>query len=325
MSSGAVAEGRARLGQAARPSELSALQATAAVGQMGLIHAYETAFRVHARQTAQVLLTHDDVRDRGRYLNARQALLRLLSWQVLPVVNENDTVATDEIRLGDNDTLAAMVCNLIDADALMILTDQDGLHTADPRRDPEARRIDAIGVTDESLDAMAGEGRGDLGRGGMKTKVLAARWAARSGSQTVIAGGLVDGVIGRVAAGEALGTVLRPDADPLAARKRWLAGPQSPGGSLSIDAGAARALLRGGNSLLPVGVTAVNGQFRRGDVVSCLDPRGRELARGICNYDDAQSRRLLGLPSSEIARVLGDAAAQPELIHCDNLVVLVAD
>lgn len=322
VSSGAVAEGCARLQLASRPTELSALQATAAVGQMGLIHAYETAFRVHDRQTAQVLLTHDDVKDRGRYLNARQALLRLLAWQVLPVVNENDTVATDEIRLGDNDTLAAMVCNLIDADVLLILTDQPGLCSDDPRRVPEARLIERIGVNDSRLDEMAGDGRGDLGRGGMKTKVQAARWAARSGACTVIASGHEPELIGRAAAGELRGTLLLPETDALAARKRWLAGPQKPTGVLRIDAGAASALRRGGTSLLPVGVTAVDGSFRRGDVVSCVGPDGHELARGISNYGSDQAEQLLGLGSAAVAERLGDAAVQPELIHCDNLVLL---
>ncbi len=321
VSSGAVAEGRARLGLQRRPRELAALQAAAAVGQMGLIHAFERAFAELRRQTAQVLLTHDDVRDRGRYLNARQALLRLLDWGVIPVVNENDTVATEEIRLGDNDTLAALVCNLIQADALLILTDQQGLYTADPRRDPDARVIETIGVADPAIDGMAGEGRGELGRGGMKTKVLAARWAARSGASTVIASGLQPGVIERVTRGEALGTLLRADVDVLAARKRWLAGPQRVDGRLLLDAGAAAALRRGGTSLLPVGVTEVIGGFSRGDLVSCVDPEGREMARGIVNHDADTARRLRGLNTRAVSEILGPGV-DAELIHCDNLVLL---
>lgn len=320
VSSGAVAEGRARLGLKSRPAELAALQATAAVGQMGLIHAFEKAFGSVGRQTAQILLTHDDVRERGRYLNARQALLQLLRWNVVPVVNENDTVATEEIRLGDNDTLAALVANLIDADALLILTDQAGLYTADPRRVPDAERIDEIGVGDERLDAMAGDGRGDLGRGGMKTKLTAARWAARSGASTVIADGLAEDVVMRVAAGETVGTLLNADVDVLVARKRWLAGPQRVDGTLRLDEGAARALRRRGTSLLAVGVTAVDGRFERGDVVRCVDPAGREVARGIVNHEAGIATRLLGLDSERVRAECGPGV-DPELIHCDNLVL----
>ena len=320
VSSGAVAEGRARLGQAARPSELSALQATAAVGQMGLIHAYETAFRVHARQTAQVLLTHDDVRDRGRYLNARQALLRLLSWQVLPVVNENDTVATDEIRLGDNDTLGALTANLIQADLLVILTDQDGLFEADPRVQPDAPLVSEAELSDSRLMAMAGSSKGELGRGGMRTKLTAAYTAARSGAATIIAHGRQPDVLGRLRGGEALGTLLKPAQGVMAARKRWIAGQLQLRGRVQLDEGAARVLREQGRSLLPVGVRSVTGDFARGDLIACVDADGAEVARGLSNYDAADARRLVGARSDEISGRLG-RPGEPELIHRDNLVL----
>lgn len=321
VSSGAVAEGMTRLGWRQRPSDVHSLQAAAAVGQMGLVHAYGTRFQLHGLHTAQILLGHDDISARDRYLNARSALLTLLELGVVPVVNENDTVVTDEIRLGDNDTLAALVANLIDADALVILTDQRGLFASDPRSNPDAELIDQAEVGDSRLDVMAGGSAGVLGRGGMMTKLRAARLAARSGADTVIAGGREERVLARVFAGESLGTLLRASQPPIAARKKWLAGQLQLRGSLHIDAGAARVLRQQGRSLLAVGVKSVSGSFKRGDLVSCIDPEGLEVARGLINYNADEAVKIAGLVSEQIAETLG-YLNEPELIHRDNLVLV---
>jgi glutamate 5-kinase len=320
VSSGAVAEGMTRLGWQTRPTDLHKLQAAAAVGQMGLVQAYEMRFRTHGLQTAQILLGHDDISARDRYLNARATLLTLLELGVVPVVNENDTVVTDEIRFGDNDTLAALVANLIDADALVILTDQRGLFAEDPRKNPAAKLISEAEVGDASLDVMVGGSAGALGRGGMLTKLRAARLASRSGADTVIVGGREERVLDRVFAGEDLGTLLLSKQPPIAARKKWFAGQLQLRGKLQIDDGAARVLRQQGRSLLPVGVVAVSGQFARGDLVMCVDGQGREVARGLVNYSVEDARKMLGLSSAKVAEVLG-YIAEPELIHRDNLLV----
>jgi glutamate 5-kinase len=322
VSSGAIAEGMQRLGWAKRPAAIHALQAAAAVGQMGLVRAYETAFSRFGLHTAQILLTHEDLADRRRYLNARSTLLTLLGLGVIPIINENDTVTTDEIRLGDNDTLGALVTNLIEADALVLLTDQDGLYSADPRKEPAATLVRAARAGDPALEAMAGGVGSALGRGGMLTKVLAAKRAARSGASTVIANGREDRVLGRLAAGEIIGTELIAETLTLAARKQWLADHVRLAGRLTLDAGAVRALARDGKSLLPIGVVACEGQFERGEVVGCCDPDGREIARGLVNYSAAETQRILRKASSEIEAILG-YVDEPELIHRDNLVLLV--
>ncbi len=321
VSSGAIAEGMQRLGWTRRPSAMHELQAAAAVGQMGLAQAYESCFREHGLRTAQVLLTHADLADRQRYLNARSTLLTLLGLGIIPVINENDTVVTDEIRFGDNDTLAALVTNLVEADCLVILTDQQGLFTADPRVDPGASLIRHAQAGEARLEALAGGTGSAIARGGMLTKVLAAKRAARSGARTVIASGSEPDVLLRVAAGEAIGTLLSPQTTPLAARKQWLADHVQVAGRLSLDAGAAKALRSGGKSLLPVGVREVEGEFERGAVVVCLSPEGGEIARGLVNYNAQESRRIAGRASSEIEAILG-YIDEPELIHRDNLVVL---
>lgn len=320
VSSGAVAEGMTRLGWKERPDDLHKLQAAAAVGQMGLVQAYEQRFRTHNLQTAQILLGHDDISARDRYLNARGTLLTLLELGVVPVVNENDTVVTDEIRFGDNDTLAALVANLIDADTLVILTDQRGLFAEDPRKNPAAELISVADVADGKLDVMVGGSAGVLGRGGMLTKLRAARLASRSGANTVIVGGREDRVLDRVFAGEDLGTLLLSGQRPIAARKKWLAGQLQLRGKLQLDDGAVRVLRQQGRSLLPVGVVAVSGQFARGDLVMCVDAEGNEVARGLVNYNTEDARKLLGLSSARIAEVLG-YIAEPELIHRDNLLI----
>jgi glutamate 5-kinase len=320
VSSGAVAAGMVRLGWQARPSAVHELQAAAAVGQNGLTQCYEYHFGRHALLTAQVLLTHDDLSNRKRYLNARSALRTLVSLRVVPVVNENDTVVTDEIRFGDNDTLGALVANLLEADALVILTDQEGLFDADPRHNPEARLIREGRAGDPSLAAVAGGG-GALGRGGMTTKVRAARLAARSGAVTAIASGRQPEVLTRLTEGERLGTLLCPEEAPMAARKRWLAGQLQVRGSLTLDAGAVKVLRDSGSSLLAVGVRSLSGQFRRGDMVLCVDERGERVAKGLVNYDADEARQILGQPSHRIEALLGYMEA-PELIHRDNLVVL---
>jgi len=321
VSSGAIAEGLQRLGWTRRPHALHELQAAAAVGQMGLVQAYETCFRKHGLATAQVLLTHADMADRQRYLNARSTLLTLLELGVIPVINENDTVVTDEIKVGDNDTLAALVTSLVEADVLVILTDQAGLYDADPRLSPGAKLIGEATAGEARLEAMAGGAGSALARGGMITKVLAAKRAARSGAHTVIASGREPEVLVRLAQGERLGTLLLAQTTPLAARKQWLADHVTVGGTLALDAGAARALLREGKSLLPIGVSAVSGDFERGAVVACLGPEGREIARGLANYSAAEARLILRKPSSEIESILGYVDG-PELIHRDNLVLL---
>lgn len=321
VSSGAVAEGMTRLGWTRRPHALHELQAAAAVGQMGLVQAYESRFQNYGLHTAQVLLTHEDMANRQRYLNARSTLRTLLGLGVIPVVNENDTVTTEEIRLGDNDTLAALVTNLIEADLLVLLTDQGGMYEADPRRDPDARLIDEADADDVSLETMAAGSGGALGRGGMQTKLGAARRAARSGAMTVIAPGRAPDILKRIAAGEPLGTRLYPSSAPLAARKRWLAGQLQVRGRLQLDAGATQVLCGAGRSLLPVGVSGVEGQFERGDLVACLGADGREIARGLVNYGAAEARRIIGKPSSRIEELLG-YVDEPELIHRDNLVLI---
>jgi glutamate 5-kinase len=323
VSSGAIAEGLQRLGWTRRPHALHELQAAAAVGQMGLVQAYEACFRKHGLATAQVLLTHADMADRQRYLNARSTLLTLLELGVIPVINENDTVVTDEIKVGDNDTLAALVTSLVEADALVILTDQAGLYDADPRLAPGAKLIEEATAGEARLEAMAGGAGSPLARGGMITKVLAAQRAARSGAHTVIASGHEPDVLLRLARGERIGTLLTAQTTPLAARKQWLADYLTLGGRLALDAGAVRALSRDGKSLLPVGVTAVQGEFERGTVVGCMDPDGREVARGLVNYSSQETRRILQRPSSEIESILGYMDG-PELIHRNNLVLLVA-
>jgi glutamate 5-kinase len=321
VSSGAIAEGMQRLGWARRPNAMHELQAAAAVGQMGLVQVYESCFRQHGLRTAQVLLTHADLADRQRYLNARSTLLTLLGLGIIPVINENDTVVTEEIRFGDNDTLAALVTNLIEADCLIILTDQKGLHTEDPRLNPGAALIDKAQAGEPRLEVLAGGSGSAIAKGGMLTKVLAAKRAARSGARTVIASGSEPDVLLRLAAGEAIGTLLSPQTTPLAARKQWLADHLQVAGRLGLDAGAARALRSGGKSLLPVGVKNVEGEFERGAVVACLSPEGVEVARGLVNYNAQESRRIAGRPSSEIEAILG-YVDEPELIHRDNLVLL---
>jgi glutamate 5-kinase len=321
VSSGAIAEGMQRLGWSRRPHAMHELQAAAAVGQMGLVQCYETCFRNHGLHTAQVLLTHADLADRQRYLNARSTLRTLLDMGVIPVINENDTVVTDEIKLGDNDTLGALVTNLVEADALVILTDQAGLYDADPRKHHGARLIERADALDPKLEAMAGGTGSALAKGGMLTKVLAARRAARSGAHTVIASGREPDVLVRLANGERIGTLLSARTVPLAARKQWLADHLTVSGLLRLDAGAVRALTRDGKSLLPVGVVEVSGDFVRGEVVGVVDPEGRELARGLVNYSAEESRRIMRKPSAEIEATLG-YVDEPELIHRDNLVLL---
>lgn len=321
VSSGAIAEGMQRLGWSKRPAAMHALQAAAAVGQMGLVQAYEAAFSRFGLHTAQILLTHDDLADRRRYLNARSTIITLLGLGVIPIINENDTVTTDEIRFGDNDTLGALVTNLIEADALVLLTDRNGLYSADPRKDPAATLIRHACAGDPALEVMAGGAGSSLGLGGMLTKVLAAKRAARSGASTVIANGAEPSVLQRLAAGESLGTQLVADTTPLAARKQWLADHVRLAGKLWLDDGAVRALVHDGKSLLPIGVVRCEGQFERGEVLGCCDPDGREVARGLVNYSAAETQRILRRPSAEIEAILG-YVDEPELIHRDNLVLL---
>jgi glutamate 5-kinase len=320
VSSGAVAEGMMRLGWNVRPRALFEQQAAAAVGQMGLVEAYESCFQKHEIHTAQVLLTHDDLSNRQRYLNARSTLRSLLDLGVVPVVNENDTVVTDEIRFGDNDTLGALVANLVEADTLIILTDQEGLFDRDPRTHSDAQLVREASANDESLEQMVG-GMGSLGRGGMLTKLRAARLAARSGAATVITHGRTDDVLTRLHQGEDMGTYLQPGQVPLLARKRWLAGHLQVRGKLVLDDGAVKVLRESGRSLLPVGVTAVDGQFNRGEAVICVDTLGHEIARGLVNYNAEETRKIMGHPSSEVESILG-YVDEPELIHRDNLVLV---
>lgn len=321
VSSGAVAEGMARLGLRLRPKALHELQAAASVGQMGLVRVFENNFQRHGLHAAQVLLTHDDLSDRQRYLNARSTLLALLKFGVVPVINENDAVATEEIRFGDNDTLGALVANLIEAELLIILTDQQGLYTADPSVDPSARLVPEVSVDDPGLDAMAGGSRSGLGRGGMSTKVRAAKLASRSGAATVIAAGFMESVITEVVAGRLVGTYMVPGIGPLLARKRWLAGQLQVKGRLELDEGAVRALRDSGKSLLAVGVKGVLGGFQRGELVSCVSEQGMEVARGLVNYGAEDVRKIAGKSSSEFERILGFADDE-ELIHRDNMVVM---
>jgi glutamate 5-kinase len=320
VSSGAIAEGMKRLGWAVRPKAIHDLQAAAAVGQMGLVQAYEAAFSAFGLHTAQILLTHDDLADRRRYLNARSTLTTLIALSVIPIINENDTVTTDEIRVGDNDTLGALVTNLIEADVLILLTDQHGLYTADPRRDANATLVTTARADDPSLESMAG-GAASLGRGGMLTKVLAAKRAARSGASTVIASGREPQVLTRLASGERIGTELVAEAQTLGARKQWLADHVQLAGKVRLDDGAVRALAREGKSLLPIGVVAVEGSFERGEIVGCFAPDGREVARGLVNYASSDAARIVRQPSSQIEAILG-WVDEPELIHRDNLVLL---
>ncbi|MEN9773283.1 MAG: gamma-glutamate kinase [Pseudomonadota bacterium] len=320
VSSGAVAEGMKRLGWSKRPSDMHELQAAAAVGQMGLAHVYESCFADLGLRSAQVLLTHDDLADRKRYLNARSTLLTLLRLGVVPVINENDTVVTDEIKFGDNDTLGALVTNLIDADALVILTDQLGLFTADPRRDPDARLLDTVRAGDPRLEAIAGGTGSSIARGGMITKVLAARRAASAGAHTVVASGRAERVLQRLAAGESVGTQFIAALPRLAARKQWLADHLQLRGAVRVDEGALQALRAAGSSLLPIGVTQVSGEFERGEAIAIVDAAGHEIGRGLVNYSATETRRIMRRPSSEIESLLGFSEA-PELIHRDNLVL----
>jgi len=321
VSSGAVAEGMSRMGWTRRPQALHGLQAAAAIGQMGLVQAWESAFQKHGLHTAQVLLTHEDLSNRRRYLNARSTLRALVELGVVPVINENDAVANEELRFGDNDTLAALVANLVEADLLILLTDQAGLYDSDPRNNPAARLLDEARVDDPELDAMAGGSGGALGRGGMATKLRAARLAARSGTPTVIAPGARPGILVEIAAGDTVGTLLIPSQGAEAARKRWLAGQLQVRGRLVLDAGAVKVLRGSGRSLLAVGVKSVEGRFDRGEVVACVGPDGSEVARGLVNYDSEETRRIQGRPSGEIAAILGYVDDE-ELIHRDNLVLV---
>lgn len=321
VSSGSIAEGMSRLEMTRRPHELHRLQAAAAVGQMGLIQTYESNFQRYQMHTAQVLLTHEDLSNRQRYLNARSTIRELLKLGVVPVINENDTVVTDEIRFGDNDSLGALVANLIEADALIILTDQKGLHESDPRKNPNAPIVSQAYASDQRLDAMAGGGVGSLGRGGMATKLNAARLASRSGAITVIASGRQQNVLSKLHQGESLGSLLVPDLEPLAARKQWIAGHLQAHGRLVLDEGAVKVLTKGGKSLLSVGVKAVYGDFSRGDMVTCEGPGGERIARGLVNYDSNAVQKILGKSSGDIESLLG-YVSEPELIHRDNLVLL---
>jgi len=321
VSSGSVAEGMSRLGLKTRPKTLHELQAAASVGQMGLVRVFDDNFQRHDLHAAQVLLTHDDLSNRQRYLNARSTLLTLLKFGVVPVINENDAVATEEIRFGDNDTLAALVANLVEAELLIILTDQKGLYTGDPSLFPNAQLISEISVNDARLESMAGDSRSGLGRGGMSTKVSAARLASRSGASTVVAAGAVDNVITKVISGYNLGTYFLPDIEPLLARKRWLAGQLQVKGQLILDPGAVKVLKSNGKSLLAVGVKAISGQFERGELVSCKDESGNEIARGLINYGNTEAKLIAGKNSNEFEKILG-YADDSALIHRDNLVLL---
>lgn len=320
VSSGAIAEGVKRLGWARRPREVADLQAAAAIGQMGIAQAYESSFRRHGILTAQVLLTHEDLADRRRYLNARSMLRRLLALGVVPIINENDSVITDEIKVGDNDTLGALVGNLTEAELLVILTDQTGLYTADPRRDPTARLLPEVKAGDPELERMAGGAGSSVGTGGMLTKVLAAKRAAGSGTSTVVCSGHEPNVLLRLMAGESIGTRFVAQTPRMAARKKWMADHLQVRGTVRVDAGAVQALLSGGRSLLPIGVKAVEGDFGRGELVAIVGPDGREVARGLSNYAATDARRLMGKPSSRIEEILG-FVDEADLIHRDNLVL----
>ena len=320
VSSGATAEGISRLGWKKRPHAVHELQAAAAVGQMGLIKAWESCFQNYNIHTAQILLTHEVISNRERYLNARSTMRTLLQLGVVPVVNENDTVSTDELRFGDNDTLAGLATHLVDADLLVLLTDQEGLYEADPRQTPQAKFISEAIAGDKTLEKYAGEG-GILGRGGMLTKLKAASMVAKSGASTVIASGLVPDVLEKIANGELCGTLLRSNQEALTARKQWLADQPQTSGALKVDQGAADVLCRRGKSLLAVGVVDVKGDFKRGEIVVCIDPHGREIARGLVNYDSSETRQIMGQSSDKFEQLLGyvDSA---ELIHRDDLILL---
>lgn len=320
VSSGAVAEGVSRLGWNQRPKVIHELQAAAAVGQMGLIQAYEVCFQKYDKHTAQILLTHDDVANRARYLNARTSLNTLLKLGVIPIVNENDSVATDEIRFGDNDRLAGLVANLIEAELLVLLTDQNGLYDADPRKESSAKLIEQAQANDKSLEAVAGEG-GSLGRGGMRTKLKAAVVAMKSGTQTVIASGNEDSILLRIANGENVGTLLTTRQETLQAKKQWLANQAYLKGKVMLDDGAVTALKENGKSLLPVGIKSIDGEFKRGEIIACVDQKGIEIARGLTNYDSVQTKLIIGKTSKEIQEVLGDIE-EDELIHRDNLILI---
>lgn len=320
VSSGAIAEGMKRLGWTTRPHEIHELQAAAAVGQMGLAQMYETKLREHGLGSAQVLLTHADLADRERYLNARSTLLTLLKLGVLPVINENDTVVNDEIKFGDNDTLGALVANLVEADALVILTDQRGLFTSDPRKDPNAELVRRAKSGDPALEAMAGGAGSSLGRGGMITKVLAAKRAAGSGASTVIAWGREPNALLRLASGSAIGTLLVAQTQKTQARKQWMSDHLQMRGAVVVDTGAALKLRAEGKSLLPIGMTSVEGDFSRGDVIAVRGIDGGEIARGLANYASVEARLICRKPSSEIERILG-YVAEPEMVHRDNMVL----
>ena len=321
VSSGAIAEGMKRLGWSVRPKAIQELQAAAAVGQMGLAQMYETKLRLNGLSSAQVLLTHADLADRERYLNARSTLLTLLQLGVVPVINENDTVVNDEIKFGDNDTLGALVVNLVDADALVILTDQQGLFTADPRKDANATLVREAQAGDVALEAMAGGAGSGIARGGMITKILAAKRAAGSGASTAIAWGREPDVLTRLVQGEAIGTVLLASTHKQQARKQWMADHLQLRGAVVVDAGAVSKLCHEGKSLLPIGMVQVEGDFSRGDVIAVRDPAGVEIARGLANYSSEQARLLCRRPSSEFEKLLG-YAAEPEMLHRDNLVLI---
>ncbi len=320
VSSGAIAEGMKRLGWTMRPKAINELQAAAAVGQMGLAQMYETKLREHGLGSAQVLLTHADLADRERYLNARSTLLTLLKLGVLPVINENDTVVNDEIKFGDNDTLGALVANLVEADALIILTDQKGLYTADPRKDPAAQFVTDARAGDPALEEMADGAGSSLGRGGMITKILAAKRAAGSGASTVIAWGREPDALLRLMQGEAIGTLLVAQTQKKQARKQWIADHLQLRGAITVDAGAVVKLQREGKSLLPIGMTSVEGDFSRGDVIAVRDPQGLEIGRGLANYASSEARLICRKPSGEIESLLG-YCAEPEMLHRDNLIL----
>lgn len=321
VSSGAIAEGMQRLNWESRPTALYELQAAAAVGQMGLAQAYASSFSQYDLQTAQVLLTHEDLSNRKRYLNARSTLTTLLKLNIIPIINENDTVAIDEIRFGDNDTLAALVTNLVEADMLVILTDQAGLFTSDPRKNPDARLLSEVNAGDPALEKMAGGVGSGISRGGMQTKVIAAKRAARSGADTIIASGHEDNVLVRLSRDESIGTRFLAKLPVLAARKQWLADYLQVRGGVILDQGAIRALSVDGKSLLPIGVISVDGEFERGEAVSCFDAEGREIARGLINYSAVETQKILRQASSKIEAILG-YVDEPELIHRNNLVLL---
>ena len=320
VSSGAIAEGMKRLGWATRPKAIHELQAAAAVGQMGLVQVYETKLRENGIGSAQVLLTHADLADRERYINARSTLLALLQLGVVPVINENDTVVNDEIKFGDNDTLGALVANLVEADALVILTDQRGLYTADPRKDPSAQFVHEAKAGDAALEAMAGGAGSSIGKGGMITNILAAKRAAGSGASTVIAWGREPQALVRLAQGEPIGTLLVAQTQKMQARKQWMADHLQMRGSVTVDAGAAGKVRDDGKSLLPIGMTAVQGEFSRGDVIAIRDPEGAEIARGLANYSSAEARMICRKASSEFEKLLG-YTGEPEMVHRTNLVL----